>query len=543
MANTPTWYKIRYDFYKQIQDQVFRRIGQEPQEIQSYRKNYEKEFQRTWKLSDRVSLLQRVASAKLIYLADFHPLQQSQRANLRILKGIPVGQNTVLGMECFWSEDQAVLNRFLKGTLSEKDFLKQIEWKKYWGFPWENYRPLLRWARKYKVKVIGLNGPSKKASTEPLKTGARELEKRDLWAAELIVKHLSDQRLNQMFVVYGDLHLAENQLPGLVAKKLKKSKAPKVVRVMQNSERIYFQLLRQEKEDRIDVVELPKDTFCLLTVPPWVKWQNYLLDLEHTDDQELDGESIDLTDHVSQYVKMICEDLELKVSLSHLSVFTAEDRSFWKQIQDHFPDNEIKLLELMVEEERPFFLPQLGIAYLSRMSVNHAAALAMHYIHSQCCQLKEWRFDLPEDFQRLIWLEALSYFGSKLINPKRKTETLLDLRKMLSSKNPRDGGKEPLKLALAQKMMELSFLTQRDGRRFQYVPRKKSSYLTAATLLGGIMGEKIYTGYRQKVLDLKTLQGFLKKDWTEESFIPLYYEILELIEMMPLSFKSKAEKL
>lgn len=542
MANFPTWYKIRYDFYKQIQEQVFRRIGEEPKDIQLYRKNYEREFEKPWSISDRNTLLQRIDEARLVYLSDFHPLQQSQRVHLRILKNIPADSSCVLGLECFWTEDQPLVNKFVKGTLSEKEFLKKIEWKKNWGFPWENYRPLIRWARKHKVKVIGLNGPKEKKPL-PVRSESEELEKRDLWAADLIVKQLSEAKVKKVFVIYGDLHLADDGLPALVEKKFKKNQGLKSVRVMQNSENIYFQLLRQEKEDQVDVVELPQNTFCLLSVPPWVKWQNYLLDLEQTDDKELDGDSIDLTDHVSQYVKMICEDLQLKVSLSHLSVFTAEDRSLWKQIQEKFSDNEIKILELMIEEERPFFLPQIGVAYLSRMSVNHAAALAMHYIHSQCCHLKAWHLEMPRDFSRLIWLEALSYFGSKLINPKRKTETLLDLRKMLASKNPRDGGKEPLKLALAQKMSELSYLTQRDGQRFQFIPRKKSSYLTAATLLGGMMGEKIYTGFRQKVLDLKTLQSFLYRDWTLESFIPSYYEIIELVESLPLSFKSKSEKL
>lgn len=537
-----TWYKIRYEFYKQIQEQVFRRIGPEPEEIRFYRKNYEKEFKLSWRLSNRAALLDRVKSSRLIYLGDFHPLQQSQRAHLRILKGTDVPKNSALGMECFWSEDQSTINQYIKGTLSEKDFLKKIEWKKNWGFPWENYRPLLRWARKHQVKVVGLNGPTKNRIYKTKKTEVWDLKKRDQWAAEIIAKNLSDQKVGKLFVVYGDLHLAENQLPGLVKKKLKKMSL-KLVRVMQNSEKIYFQLLRQGKEDQIDVVELANNTFCLLSVPPWVKWQNYLLDLEQTDDKELEGDSLDLTDHVSQYVKIICEDLGLRVSLSHLSVFTAKDRSLWKNIQENFSGSEIELLELMIEDERPFFLPQIGVAYLSRMSVNHAAALAMHYIHSQCSELRSWHLELPRDFQRLVWLEALSYFGSKLINPKRKTETLLDLKKMLLTKNPRDGGKEPLKLALAQKMMELSYLTQRDGRRFDFTPRKKSSYLTAATLLGGMMGEKIFTGYRQKQLSLKTLRYFLHKEWTNEAFTNSYYELLEIIESLPAGFKSKADKL
>ncbi|MEK6774008.1 MAG: ChaN family lipoprotein [Bdellovibrionota bacterium] len=543
MANIPTWYRIRYEFYKQIHEQVLRRLGDEPAEIRSYRKNYEKEFDRSWSVSNREILLKKIQSARLIYLGDFHPLLQSQKVHLRILKNTSVGKNTVLGLECFWQVDQGLLDQFIKGTLSEKDFLKKIEWKKKWGFPWKNYQPMLRWARENKVKVIGLNGPIKSKIKNLNTAGSVGLKTRDQWAADAILKYFSEHPDCKMFVVYGDLHLAERHLPGLVKKKMGKRSPLKTLRVMQNSEKIYFQLLRKEKEDQVDVVALPRETFCLLSVPPWVKWQNYLLDLEQTDDQGLKGSSLDLTDHVSQYVKMICQDLELKVDVSHLSVFTAQDRSLWKSIQENFPIRQVEVLELMIAEERPFFLPQVGIAYLSRMSVNHAAALAMHYIHSRHCKLKAWNLELPRDFQRLIWLEALSYFGSKLINPKRKTETLLDLRKMLDSKSPRDAGKESLRLALAQKMTELSVLTKRDGHRFKFIPKKKSSYLTAATLLGGMMGEKIFTGYRQKILSLSAIQNLLKKDWTSEAFIKSYYAILEIIEPMPTSFKSKSDKL
>jgi len=546
-ANVPAWYRIRQEFYKQIREQVQSRLGEEPKDIRSYRKNYEKEFNKRWKIIDRNTLLAEVQTADLIFLGDFHPLQQSQKSHLRILKSLAPRSGLTLGLECFWSEDQESIDHFVQGKLSEREFLKVIEWKKYWGFPWENYRPLIQWAKKSKARVIGLNGPTR-AKSRSTRSGSADLKTRDRWAADRIAQHFSKAPAHPLFVVYGDLHLAEEHLPALVEKKWsekKKNRKPpaKTIRVLQNSEKIYFQLLKKELEAQVDVVALPGNTFCLLSVPPWVKWQNYLLDLEQSDDRGLDGETLDLTDHVSQYVKMISEELEMSAELSHLSVFTAEDQSLWRPIQENFSASEIELLEMMVEDERPFYLPQVGVAYLSRMSVNHAAALAMHYIHSQASKLKSWNLSLPRDFQKMIWLEALSYFGSKLINPKRKTETMLDVKKMLVSKSPQDSGKEALRLALAQKMHELSVLNHRQSHRFSFVPRKKSSYLTAATLLGGMMGERIYVGYRQKILGLRTLQSFLKKDWTGKSFAHSYAEILEVIESLPVSFKSKADKL
>ncbi len=545
MANIPTWYKIRHDFYKQIYDQVSRRMGDEPEEIRKYRKKYEKEFDKTWSISDRKTLFEQINSSQLIYLGDFHPLVQSQKAHLRILKSAEIPQNTILAMECFWFEDQEYIDQYIEGGISERELLKKVEWKKYWGFPWENYQPLLKWARQKKVRIIGLNGPKKIGLFDDKQQNRLKLKNRDQCAADIIAHQIQTSVGCKIFVIFGDLHLADSHLPALVRKKIGIVQKIRSLRVMQNSEKIYFQLLRKGQEDQTDVVKLPKNTFCLLSVPPWVKWQNYLLDIEKTDDKEINEESAsDLTDHVSQYVKMISEDLKIKVDLSHLSVFTAKDRSLWKLIQTHFADEQIALIELMIEEERPFFLPQIEVAYLSRMSVNHGAALAMHYIHSQYCGFKEWNLKLPDDFQRLIWLEALSYFGSKLVNPKRKTETLLDLKKMLSSKSPQDSGKEALKLALSQRMGELAFLTHRNKLRFNFLPRREKSYITAATMLGGMMGEKIFTGFRNKTISVFTLQNLLRKDWTSASFVNSYYEILEILETVPASFySSKTDKL
>lgn len=544
MAVVSTWYKIRHEFYRQIHEQVLRRLGKEPIEIKKYRKTYEKEFEDRWRVSDRETLFKQINESQLIYFGDFHPMAQSQKSHLRILKNIKSNKNTVLALECFWSDDQSYIDKYIKGTLSEREFLKKIEWVKNWGFPWENYRPLLDWAKTNKVRVIGLNGPERKLKKDLTNLHRTELETRDKFAAHIISDQFRNNKNCKMFVIYGDLHLAESRLPARVKNELSQDNKIKVMRVMQNSEKIYFQLLKKGIEDQVDIVRMPRNTFCVMSVAPWVKWQNFLLELEKTDDKEIDEENdSDLTDHVSQYIKVIAEDLKLKIDLSHLSVFTARDPSLWRQIQSRLSGKQMELIELMIEDERPFYIPQVGVAYLSRMSVNHAAALAMLYIHAHICSLKKWSLNIPEDFYRLIWLEALSYFGSKLINPKRKTETMSDVKMMLASKSPRDSGKEALRLALAQKMMELSILAQRSERKFSYEPKTKKSYLTAANLLGGMMGEKMYTGYRQKMLKIETINSFLMKDWTSASFKQSYYEILATVEELPVSFKSKTEKL
>src|SRR5205814_1278322 len=144
------------------------------------------------------------------------------------------------------------------------EFLKAIEWKKNWGFPWDHYKPLFRWAQKHKVRVFGLNLKKEKGSLQ----GLRE---RDQFSAEQIAEIAKKHPDRKLFIIYGDLHLAKAHLPAKVEKKLK---SKKFLFVFQNSEKIYFQLLKKEIEHQVDVVRRGGNQFCLLSVPPWVKWQN-----------------------------------------------------------------------------------------------------------------------------------------------------------------------------------------------------------------------------------------------------------------------------
>ncbi|MBC7371452.1 MAG: hypothetical protein H7326_07805, partial [Bdellovibrionaceae bacterium] len=319
----------------------------------------------------------------------------------------------------------------------------------------------------------------------------------------------------------------------------------KIFRLFQNSEKIYFQLLEKELESTVDVVELGKDSFCLLNVPPWVKWQNYLMYLEQTYDLGLhdDEDSIDYTDHISNYVKIISEELGKPLSCDDLSVYTAQDQQLWAKLQAHFNAKELAWLEALIEEESSFYIPELSIGYLARPTVNHAATLAAKYVHAKWSHSTKSFFEIPKDFLRQIWIEGLAYFGSKVINHKRKTDTVADLRAALTSRGVTGSAKEPLMLALHQKMQDLMAVSNRPQLRTPFLPKKKASYLLAGRLLGGMMGERLYGAYRKKLLSKGTLTSFLRKPLMEENFNIAYYEMMEIIESLPAPFRSKKEKM
>lgn len=529
------WIQLRKDLYRQVRAQVQSLVGETPRLLGNYQANYEKEFRRRWKASSREELIERLRASRLILLADFHALRQSQRAQLRILRALKLKSGSVLAVEFFESKSQRKIDQFMNGKLSEKDFLKSIQWHRRWGFPWENYRPIIRWAQKHSVRVVGLNEWSEDRSS-------RTLQKRDAAAAKKIVEQLRRFEKNQMVVIFGDWHLAKPHLPKQLEKHL--SSSLDMVRVFQNAEKIYFQLLEKEMDLTTDVVRLDRDSFCLISVPPWVKWQNYLMDLEQQTDRELsEPEGLDYSDYVDKYLHVLSEDLSADSLVGSHSVYTARDDMVWNKIHEHFSLSKAKWIEKLIEESRSFYLPEIQLAYLGRLSVNSAASLAMAILYSTLSQLKEYPWTMPEDFQKLVWLETMLYLGSKLINPKRKTETLADIKVALASRNPQDQGREALQLALAQKMYELIWMNQ--GRKARVFPRpkRKKSYREAAQLLGGILGEKLFNGYRRKLVGLNTLQKYLRYPMGSSEFSYFYLETVEFIENLPDPFLSKNEKM
>lgn len=528
------WVRIRRQLYLRLKEHVEHLLGDEVDQISKYQNEYVGEFNTRWKISSRDQLIQDISKSDYLLIGDFHALQQSQKAQLRILKSISVDLKLILGVEFFEAKHQKLIDRYMAGALSEREFLRAIKWQKSWGFPWEHYRPIIRWAQKRKIRVVGLNQLCAGRSVATLAV-------RDRFAADRICDLRKQNPEHLIAVIFGDLHLAQNHLPRRIRQKTK-NKRERILTVFQNSEDIYFKLLEKEVEVEVDVVKLSVDQYCLLNVPPWVKWQNYLLFLENHLDQEI-RDGADYQDEVQNYLQILEHDLEVTVPVGSFSVVSAQDRNFWTQVKENYSMQEQKFLQGWLEKGVSFFLPELATAFLSRPSVNHAAQVAMAILHAHLSGRKKNPVKMPEDFLKLIWLEAVQYFGTKIINPKRKTDTLQDLKTALAIRLPDDQGKEALQLALQQKMRELLLISGVQRGMPLLKPRRSSSYQEAARLLGGMLGEKLFLAYRKKVFSKKTIVSLLSRSIEISDFSIFYGEALELIEGLPEPFLSKTEKL
>jgi uncharacterized iron-regulated protein len=106
-------------------------------------------------------ILTSLLPANIIYLGEIHNDKQDHQDKLAIIEYLQRQNSRIaIGLEMFQKPYQGAIDKYLAGQISEAELLEQTEYQKRWGFDWENYAPLLRFARKYQIPVIALNTPT-----------------------------------------------------------------------------------------------------------------------------------------------------------------------------------------------------------------------------------------------------------------------------------------------------------------------------------------------------------------------------------------------
>jgi hypothetical protein len=520
---TSEWVQVRKKLYIQIKSEVSRLLGSSWNEMLPLEKKYAKELLQSWRSVKKEDFYDRLLSADIILFGDFHALQQSQRGHLRLLREWPSKEPIVLAVEFFQARHQKYLDLWLKGKLTDKKLLEKTNWIKNWGFPWEHYKPLMEWAKAQKIPVWGVNWGLNKTSLKTLKT-------RENFSVICLKKIKQKNPKSKVILIYGDLHLAKNQLP-LAIKSNEFFCHSKLVRVFQNSEQLYFQALEKGLESKIEIVQFKSGDFCIQSVPPWVKWQSYLLFLENTYDRQIDDWDFDVdhTDHVAKLVNFLSEEFKIKLKNSKLAIYTANDPGVFFKIRKALSKLEWQVIKKWITDQRSFYIPELELGYLGQVTVNHTATLAGEYVHAIMAKRKNIYIASVKDFEKQIWIHAMAFMGSKVINHKRKSNSIEDLRRALLMKETSQRHRQVLLLALQQKVREIRFVSHG-----QWLPLEGartldlSIYSEASRLLGSMLGEKIYNLYQSKRWSLEKIKQLMKIPLeSNDKFNQFYYKVLK----------------
>jgi hypothetical protein len=510
----------RRQMLKQIKGWVRGYLGPEPSALKSYSQPYQREFSGRWTPCDADELFTQLKEAEIVFGGDFHGFSQAQRTHLRILRSLPGPRKVLLALEIFETRHQPLLDKFLRGQVGENEFLVKINWEKNWGFPWAHYRPLLELAKKKRWPVVALNRHFSQRSAQTLKN-------RDRHAAQVLTSVILRNPGALIYSIFGDLHMAGPHLPKVVSKNLKRQ--PRAVYLYQNSERLYFTLAKKGLEASVHLMRRGS-RFCVLSSPPWVKWQSYLMFLENSLDRELFDEigEIDLTAYIKQSVLVLINDLRVKLSTAELAAYGPEDEALMYALKSRLDKPDFLVARDFVSQGRSFYIPRGGLFFVSRPTVNHTAGLAGEFIQARLSRRDRTLWNMPDDFTKLVWIEMLSFFLSKLINHRRKPDRLRDIKAHAPKLS-----REVLLLVLNAKIQSISFKFGPAWQPRISKPRHKASYYFAAKMAGSLFGETLHAAYRSKAVGLKDVIKWLSVDVDSKEFSVHYRDAHRKLQKSP----------
>lgn len=529
--------KLRKEMLQKLKRQVQLYLGEESSSLRRYALPYKKDIERgKWSICASEEMLDALTSSDIVLGGDFHAFAQAQRSHLRLLRSLSESKKIILGLECIPTTQQGLLDEYISSSISEKKFLQKVGWSENWGFPWEQYKPLFELVKKTKGRCVALNLVKNSRSY-------KSLMERDRHAAGVIAKVARDKKTEELlYVLFGDLHIAREHLQKQIKKKWN---GAKISAVYLNPEKLYFQFYKKNQDHTTSIVRFSRQEFCLIESPPWVKWQSYLMFLHQSYDQFIDDDgTVDYSEHVHSLVQIIAADFDLKIH-NNITVHSFNNLDFVDILQERLEKSEYNILKTCVGNDLSFYLPGQKVAFLARGTVNYSAHLAGLVVHALVAHKKNWLLPMESTFEKLIWQEAVAFFLSKLINPKRKAMSMDDLKKQLAAFSPADKGEDALRLALDQKMRDLllvyqsAFASEPNARRS---PKDAITYLKAAKILGAMMGEKLFVGYKARQLSKVQIKKYLAQPVETADFYDFYVQTLKTVDKIDLELSLDRDK-
>ncbi len=551
--------RIQRSMYHRLRQYARAFLGNLSPGLKKYYLEYLRDFQDFKSISSKKELLEAVQRAELVLCGDYHTLAQAQRTVLRLLRecaplAAQSGRKIILALEMLHATDNAKTKEFQAGNIQEEEFLKVISFHKRWGFRWENYRELFDFARENQLPVVGINLARK--------TGRPTLKQRDAFASKVLADlSLSDPNA-WIFVLVGDLHLATAHLPAELERQFTKQAAQrKWVVIHQNNERFYWKLVDKGLEQLVDVVLMKTDAYCVMSTPPWVKLQSHVkwneILAEEADAEEL-PDTVDHADEIKEWCEIIARfvGIEVKGGMD-FQIQGPLDFGFLEHLQrsGRYNPGQIRFLARALGEFGNYFIPGENILFLSSLGVNHAAELAAIYLHAKMSGAQHWFEDPVRDFYPMVWVEALGFLGSKVINHKRKCNGPRDLESLAHHTRPKDKGQREAvaaaRLALAHLKEEQRLRRSRDRKVFQLHIGGRAGgsdrallYHKVAKFLGQLLGHALYSAVMENRLSRDELRDLFSNSFPSgEPSCRLYLDWAERLDQGGYRNVTKSERL
>jgi uncharacterized iron-regulated protein len=132
------------------------------------------------KIETLTNVIDGVSKSKIVYVGEMHDVFAHHAVQLDIIVGLHRKNSKIaIGMEMFQRPYQDTLDRYIAGSMNEKEFLKSSEYFERWGFDYNLYKPILDFAKVEKIPVIALN-MNREIIKKVSKDGIDSLEQEEL---------------------------------------------------------------------------------------------------------------------------------------------------------------------------------------------------------------------------------------------------------------------------------------------------------------------------------------------------------------------------
>jgi uncharacterized iron-regulated protein len=126
--------------------------------------------------------LNELAAYEVVYLGEEHHNRYHIEAALKVLDWLMAhGLQPTIGMEMFgWDGQPALDDYVLKDQLGRSQFLEQVKWTQNWGGAFEDYEPLVAFARDRRLSLLAMN-PPRPLIRRVVKTGLEQVRQEQEW--------------------------------------------------------------------------------------------------------------------------------------------------------------------------------------------------------------------------------------------------------------------------------------------------------------------------------------------------------------------------
>lgn len=161
----------------------------------------------------------RLADVGLLFVGESHTDLDSHKVQLRVIQELHrAGREVMIGLEMFPTTQQASLDAWINDFYTEKGFVAEAEWYKYWGYRWEYYREIFLFARDNDIRMYGINTP-RDVVKAVRKKGFKDLneEESEYFLHEVAPATDDQQRMFMSFFDADDaLHMNDDMMQGML---------------------------------------------------------------------------------------------------------------------------------------------------------------------------------------------------------------------------------------------------------------------------------------------------------------------------------------